>query len=221
MRKLFLIISTILFYSLLYAQNEVLMPGIDGKYTGETKKGLAHGEGEAIGKDSYKGKFKKGLPHGKGTYTWQTGEVFQGVWNKGLKEGSGKYVFKTENGDSVIAGYWYKDIFIGDKPRPEPEYKILEKKNIERVMFVKQSEQGNQIIIKISTKRGGAYDFIAFGSSGVLKESNYLRVCEFVEFPYEGTIKYSVLHIFVNGLIYCRLNYKIIEPGTWVINLYH
>ena len=93
-KKILLLINVAIISSFLFAQNEVLVSDLAGKYTGDTKKGLAHGNGEAIGKDIYKGEFKKGLPHGKGVYTWQSGEVFQGSWKKGLKEGLGKYILQ-------------------------------------------------------------------------------------------------------------------------------
>jgi len=65
------------FTTQLVAQSEckVLLPGLAGTYTGECKKGLADGEGVALGTDSYRGSFRKGLPDGEGPYTWATGGV--------------------------------------------------------------------------------------------------------------------------------------------------
>ena len=221
MKKLLLLINAAVISSFLFAQNEVLVTDLAGKYSGDTKKGLAHGIGEAQGKDNYKGEFKKGLPHGKGDYTWQTGEVFQGTWKKGIKEGFGKYIFHVEGGDSIIEGYWLKDQFVGDKPKPEPEYKILERDNIERVVFLKNSDEGNQIQIRITTKRGSAKDFIAYGTSGVLKDHDYMKIYEFVEFPFESTIKYVVPHVFTDMDVFVKLSYKINSPGSWIIEISH
>ena len=51
---------------MIFAQNpcKVLMKEISGSYSGECKKGLADGKGEAKGVDRYIGAFKKGLPDG-------------------------------------------------------------------------------------------------------------------------------------------------------------
>lgn len=40
-------------------QCKVLLHEISGKYEGDCKKGLAHGVGKAIGRDTYEGEIKK------------------------------------------------------------------------------------------------------------------------------------------------------------------
>ena len=70
---------------------KVLMNDISGTYKGECKKGLAHGVGEATGKDFlFRREFKNGLPHGQGRYQWANGDSYQGEWKKGKMEGSGE-----------------------------------------------------------------------------------------------------------------------------------
>ncbi len=100
----------------LHAQEDckVLSKALDGEYTGDCKKGLAQGIGEAKGIDTYKGEFKKGLPHGTGTYIWAGGNSYEGGFRDGMKDGKGKMVFRKENEtDSIVTGYWSKDDYVG------------------------------------------------------------------------------------------------------------
>lgn len=98
---------------------EVDKESIKGTYTGDCKKNKAHGKGKAVGTDSYEGDFKNGLPDGEGTYTWSNKNVFVGKFSKGLKEGKGMMTFKSSSGqDSVIDGYWKKDVYIGKHEKP-------------------------------------------------------------------------------------------------------
>lgn len=109
--------SILIFLSIdLHAQGEceVLLKALEGEYTGDCKKGLAHGSGQANGMDSYKGEFKKGMPHGDGTYLWMNGNSYSGSFKDGMKDGKGKLVIKRENqADSIVAGYWSKDEYVG------------------------------------------------------------------------------------------------------------
>ena len=100
----------------LHAQDDckVLLKELEGEYSGDCKKGLAHGNGEAKGIDTYKGEFKKGIPHGTGTYLWKNGNSYEGEFKDGMKDGKGRLVYKKENqADSVITGYWSKDKYAG------------------------------------------------------------------------------------------------------------
>ena len=98
---------------------EVDMANIKGTYTGECKKGKAHGQGKSAGMDVYEGSFKSGLPDGQGTYTWSNGNVFAGKYLKGLREGKGIMTFKKEGTqDSVVEGFWKKDAYTGKYEKP-------------------------------------------------------------------------------------------------------
>ena len=139
-------------YSSVAAQNdcEVLLPALEGTYTGDCKAGLADGTGEAIGEDFYKGEFIKGLPDGEGTYLWKNGATYTGDWKKGKRHGKGKYEFMTEEKDSVLAGDWRNDKFIGIKT-PLP-YIIEYRNGIGRVSCMKV---GDRPYVKYKFSRGG------------------------------------------------------------------
>ena len=130
---------------------KVLLPRIADSYTGECKQGLAEGEGEAFGIDQYKGNFRKGMPDGQGTYIWQSGEIYKGDWKKGLREGTGEYSFKSNGRDSLIAGEWKDDKFLGEKPL-QP-YIIEYRNSIGRVSFTRV---GDRPYVKYKFSRNGA-----------------------------------------------------------------
>ena len=97
----------------------VRLPDLAGSYEGECHRGKAHGQGKAIGRDTYEGEFAKGLPHGHGTYTWANGDTYEGEFAKGAKEGEGKLVFAPVKADSVQTdsvqvGLWKNDQFLGE-----------------------------------------------------------------------------------------------------------
>ena len=98
----------------------VRLPDLAGSYEGECHRGKAHGQGKAIGRDTYEGEFAKGVPHGHGTYTWANGDYYEGEFVKGAKEGAGKMVFVPVKADSVQTdstqvGRWKNDQFLGEK----------------------------------------------------------------------------------------------------------
>ena len=92
---------------------KVLLESIKGEYSGECKKGLAHGKGESKGIFRYAGSFKYGLPNGKGIL-YSGDNFFDGNFLDGLKEGKGEmHYIKPNNADSIIKGYWSGDEFRG------------------------------------------------------------------------------------------------------------
>lgn len=119
-RVFILLIPAFLFSIIIYSQDCVVdKESLKGTYTGDCKKGKANGKGKAVGTDTYEGEFKSGLPDGEGIYTWSNGNVFSGKYSKGLRNGKGIMTFKKESGqDSIVEGFWKKDIYIGRYERP-------------------------------------------------------------------------------------------------------
>lgn len=120
-------IKTILFFSafsfLFFAgwsqECSVEKQSLKGEYTGDCKKGKAHGKGKAVGADTYEGEFKSGQPDGQGTYTWNSGNTFKGKYVKGFRDGKGTMTFKKAGGqDSIVEGFWKKDVYIGKYEKP-------------------------------------------------------------------------------------------------------
>jgi len=146
-----------LFSSIAFSQNcAVKMPSLKGLYTGDCKKGLAHGSGKAIGADTYEGEFKSGLPEGKGTYTWSNGNRFSGEFAAGLKEGKGSLVYKRKSlADSLVEGVWKKDKYVGLE---EACYRLLFKsKKVNELDVEYKEDVFNRISFFITNTSGGAY----------------------------------------------------------------
>lgn len=130
MKKIITVSSLLLLMLNLKAQNNntcfIGLDSLKGSYEGGCSNGKANGEGTAIGTDTYAGTFKNGLPEGKGKYTWKNGDFYYGAWRKGLKEGKGELHLPVNGIDSVITGYWKKDVYKGQYENP---YAILNNSN--------------------------------------------------------------------------------------------
>ncbi len=98
-----------------YAQTScrVLLPSISVSYSGDCRRGLADGTGQATGEDFYKGNFVKGLPEGNGTYIWKNGAKYEGEWEKGMRDGYGIYTHKVQDQDTVLDGQWKDNKYLG------------------------------------------------------------------------------------------------------------
>ena len=127
---------------------KVLLESIKGEYTGECKKGLAHGKGESKGIFRYAGDFKYGLPNGKGIL-YSGSNFFDGTFQNGIKEGKGEMHFiRINNTDSIIKGYWSGDEFRGKS------YKTYQTDAISKFDHVEVSPTsgaGSRITVEIST----------------------------------------------------------------------
>ena len=204
------------FISVLLAQDEcnVLLQRIGVSYTGSCKKGLADGQGEAIGLDHYIGEFKKGYPHGFGTYKWQTGELYEGEWQRGLRHGQGIYTFRYMDRDSTIAGIWKDDKYVGvDEIIP---YEIEYRNGIGRVSVVRT---GDRPYVRYVFSRGNISNLILQGSSGSENIVTSFTGFDQVTFPFKGTIKFNAPNAWMTAMLTCELRLTINQPGAWVVTI--
>jgi len=205
-----------LFISVMFGQDEcyVLLSRIGVTYTGSCKKGLADGQGEAIGIDHYKGEFKKGYPDGQGTYKWQTGETYVGEWTKGLRNGQGKYTFKYRDRDSTLAGRWKDDKYIGVEALPP--YIIEYKNGIGRISCMRV---GDRPYVRFAFSRSGISGLLMQASSGSETMTDSFIGYEQAEFPFKSIIKFSAPNAWMTAMIYCELRLTINQPGAWMITM--
>lgn len=205
----------------LNCQNKVLIPELAGNYKGDIKKDLAHGFGEAEGVDYYKGEFRKGLPHGKGSYIWSDGQKYSGNWKKGIKDGYGKLIFKFNGKDTTLEGYWFKDIFLGDKKSPDPNYDILNDLGVLRSYFQQLNTFDYKVVIKFKAEGRYPSDIFLQSSSGDYTITRDEIIYEHVEFPFTLNISYKIENHFRSNLNYCRFKFVINKKGYWKVKLFN
>lgn len=198
----------------------VLVKDLEGSYTGKCKKGLAHGDGKAQGTDLYEGSFAKGLPHGSGKYTWSNGNFYEGEWRKGLRYGEGSYTYTDEGRDSVQAGLWKNDNYMGEIV--VPAYKITRSVGVARSSISKSSDTGSGVRVNLILAGRANTDIEAFsmvcGSGSQFVSGNTYGVQD-AAVPYTVSIRYRTwnqMHSTQRDVVFeCIIN----EPGTFDINI--
>jgi hypothetical protein len=131
---------------------KVSLENLKGTYTGDCKGNKANGKGIATGMDKYEGSFLSGLPEGDGVYTWANGNIYRGTFLKGLKNGKGSLVYRrTGLPDSVIVGYWKKDIYQGENEFPYRIYSRSKGLATVEVEYVRDTLCELKFIVSIST----------------------------------------------------------------------
>lgn len=216
-----LIIAILLSGSFIYAQQIdciVKLTSISGTYTGGCKNGLAHGTGKAQGIDSYEGKFIKGMPSGEGTYRWSNGSYYEGQWRDGLREGKGKLVLK----DSVIAGYWKNDKYVGKVLIPP--YSVTRNLSVGRSTITKTISTLQEV--KIRVLQGGTDNveiegFSLIYSSGDEFRSGNIYGIQNVTFPISVKVTYTTWNNLHSDKFNVVFEFTINEPGSWDVNLYN
>lgn len=208
MKNLIIIFAVFLLPLLVGAQDcEVKLEAISGTYEGDCKKGVAHGQGKAVGTDTYEGEFKKGLPNGQGTYTWANAEVYVGEFKKGLKEGKG---LLTKDG-STLEGYWLEDEYIGKESSP---YKIMSQSGtIAKITARRQSGEKNQVDITYQQlgRKVGYNDIKVsnqIGNFGSLVQNQYVKAIQAVVFPFRFMVN-------ANDNFDLQIN----QPGHWIVTV--
>ncbi len=220
MKTAFLISVLVLFTFSVYSQDPsgpVLKKELSGKYEGETKKGLAHGQGTATGTDSYTGHFSKGLPESEGTYTFSNGDVYKGEFAKGVIEGKGVMTYKKTSGDSIVEGYWQEGKYVG-KTFIAP-YDISNKTGSVNPNIIRQGD-GNKVEIVVMDPFN-KYIIPQIMAIGEFTQQNYYSRTQFgdAKFPLTFDIRYSCTNKTNSATIESSIRIKINKPGAWVITL--
>lgn len=218
-----LLIIFLMIGSLIFAQSGclVLKPEIAGNYSGNCKKGLAHGKGKSVGKDTYEGQFSKGQPEGKGIYTWSTGEVHTGEWKFGMREGEGIYKFKQEGRDTMLIGIWERDEYIGPKPiKP----RVITRLGVDRYVFKRMSDIKNRVLIDFyrnGTRNPDIENFMIVTSSGYETTVGQSVGYEGMDFPVIIRLNYDTWNNFRTAKNYIIFEFEISEPGDWKVEVHN
>jgi len=195
---------------------KVLVPELNGIYTGKCKKGLAHGSGRAEGVDVYEGKFRKGIPNGYGTYTWANGNFYEGRWISGQRDGEGAYKFRINGHDSIQAGVWSKDVYLGPKPQSP---KVFYKEFITSYS-IKRNGEGDRILIDLRLNGQANRDILDFSlisSSGAYFEAGRSHGLETIVFPVNVKLKYQSWNAAHSSRHDVTFEFEIFEKGNWQV----
>lgn len=228
MKNLVSLFFAILISFTLSAQNncKVFVIKLKGEYTGECKKGKAHGHGTATGKETYTGEWRKGYPNGEGKYTYENGDAYEGHWKRGMKQGYGKYFKKISNGVEVKSGYWNSDVYIGENELLA-KHTTLRKYGIERARFVYLGSEEESLTFTFlnegKTLTRLPDNFRLTLSSGIesASSSESRLLYEDIVFPLNLEIKFTAPNKLHTTIKTCELLCDINLPGEWEIILYY
>jgi len=197
---------------------KVLIPELSGEYIGKCKKGLAHGKGKATGIDTYEGSFKKGLPNGGGVYTWKSGAIYDGDWRDGHRYGEGVFTFKYDDIDSVQAGIWKDDVYMGPIPvKP----KVITKTAVTRYNFRREGD-GDRILIDLSlngSPNKDILDLTLIATSGSSFEMGRSIGFEGVAFPVIIKLSYLTWNTAHTSRNHATFEFEIEEAGNWQVDV--
>ncbi len=215
-----LLVSLFIAPFVLFSQQKckVLLSSISGTYVGKCKKGLANGKGAAKGIDTYDGHFTKGFPNGMGTYTWASGAKYVGKWNFGKREGKGTYSFTYNNKDSIQNGIWEDDKYIGPVPAPPV---ILQCTNVQDYSF-RKTGTANKFSIEIYMNgaiNSTLEDLIIFSTNGSYQNYGKTIVFNYISFPATFKITYKTWNKLHTQQFDVVFEFKISEPGNWLLRL--
>ena len=199
---------------------KVSIPEINENYSGECRKGLAHGHGTATGIDRYEGIFVKGMPDGNGTYTWASGKYYEGEWKKGLKTGRGKMV----DHDSTLTGYWKENKFLGTLL--VSPYKITRSISVSRSSITKLTDPSNAIRLKIKQLGIDSREIenltVASTSGNVYNNGNINGIgIENIKYPVDVVVKYLTWNKLHSAQYDVIFEFTVNDPGLWEVIIHN
>ena len=203
----------------------VLADSLSGTYEGGCKNGKASGSGKATGAHIYTGDFKAGLPDGKGKYNWPNGDVYEGNFKNGLKEGYGEFRKAGIRPDSVMIGYWKKDVYKGRYEKPYiihnttinvGRVEVNKTGNSEKTVTVSVSllagtggltTRNNQTLVRLTDVQVIRGLFMYKGNTTISNKD--ITVFRGVEFPFRARFFFGTTQVDV----------EFFEAGEWEVNV--
>ncbi len=197
---------------------KVLLNSISDTYEGKCKKGFANGKGVAIGIDKYEGRFSKGYPNGKGIYTWASGAEYIGQWEFGKREGKGAYKFIYNGRDSIMAGIWKDDVYMGPVPPPPT---VIRARNLQKYQFMKVGKK-NKLTIEIymnGTINTTIENLSIVSSNGSFQNFGNAIVFNDMIYPASFKVTYLSWNKFHTERLNVVMEFEISEPGDWLLKI--
>jgi hypothetical protein len=228
-------------YKITAQECEVHVEAFNIEYTGDCRKGLAHGEGIARGTGvTYEGEFRKGYPHGKGTLIFDDGRIFEGEWKNGEIYGYGEF---TKLDGTKLSGYFKGSVenfhYMGEDKSFLQGYKVTDTERLDNATFtfVNADPYGNTVTIQIfenNIREITNFEILEI-TSGVIQlitnEGGRLNAeIVRVTFPISLGIRYilpygtqdTTLPGGVDNLNSPRrMEFTIAEPGHWTVTITH
>jgi len=219
----------------------VLLDAIAGNYSGDCKKGLAHGHGKAVGGSAvYEGEFRKGWPDGEGTITFADGRKYTGEWKNGEIYGYGEYKGAEAN---VQKGYFKGTVnnfrYMGEDKSSLQGYRVLETERLDNATytFINSDPSGNSVTIKIfenNIRKINNFEILEI-TSGVIQlitnQGGRLNAeIVKVDFPITLGLRYILPYgtqdtnlpgDVANLNSPRRIEFTIMEPGQWTVTITH
>jgi hypothetical protein len=204
---------------------KVLVPNLEGKYSGECKNNLADGQGTARGIHIYEGEFNKGYPDGEGKYIWAGNDYYVGTFRKGKRSGYGKHYLFIDGKRIFREGYWQNDAYIG-KEKKAQNYSTRIKTGINHVFFTYKvtTDGSNEIMIQFKKSKDGSKAMISDplieASSGDLIDQEEKYGFENITFPFTANLSFNVPNETKPDFTSATLNFEIMKEGNWDIVIY-
>ena len=147
-------------------------------------------------------------------------DYYEGSWKNGMRDGKGVLTIKMHDRDSIMAGYWVENTYIGEVARPIT-YKVLEKDGIDRLTFFKVDDQGGTIEIFFTMLGNNLIPENLFFFMDTGNVSSIFTGYSDVDFPVKCYLTYQRTNQLGEGTIDCRLTFEIHDPGRWEVYIYH
>ncbi len=220
---------------------KVLVKALSKEYTGDCRKGEAHGEGVARGDGVvYEGEFRKGVPHGDGILTFEDGRKFIGEWKKGEIYGPGEL---TKTDGSIEKGYFKGSVtgfmYMGEDKSSLAGYKVLDTERLENASytFVNSDPAGNRLTIQIfenNIRKITNFEILEItdgliqlvNNAGGRLSADIVNVVFPVTIGIRYIIPYGTQDTTLPGGVDNlnsprRMRFTIMEPGDWTVSITH
>jgi len=122
--------------------------------------------------------------------------------------------------DSLLAGYWEDDKYIGKVKLPD--YKITQQRNIENIRVSQLSQHGAQVRInfyRLGNRNPNINNLQIESSGGIGVLRNGIVEYDVERFPFTGGVIYSTPNKLQTTVLKIIVRFEINYPGIWNIDI--
>jgi hypothetical protein len=128
---------------------------------------------------------------------------------------------KVQDGDSILAGLWENDIYVGPKPEKP---KVINMYNVDRYNFRCESDILNRVLIDFmqnGSRNTEIMNLTLATNSGSTTSRGTLVGYENIFYPVEIKVMYTTWNKMHTQTYRVSFEFEISEPGDWVVTLYN